>query len=83
MSNGSGILAAVQTSNGLKQQYFIERSTPASIRQRGGWRRIMEFSADCRAILSYLFSGSIKIEFRKDCLLISRKAVTPVWRPVG
>ena len=83
MSNGLEALAAVQTSNRLKQRPFIERSTTSSIRQSVGWCRMMDFSADCRAILRYLFSGSIKIEFRKDCLVISRKPVNPARRPIG
>jgi hypothetical protein len=83
MSNGFGILAAAQTSNRLKQQDFIERGTTSSNRQGVGGCRMVDFCADCRAILSYLFSGSMKIEFRRDCLVISRKPSNPAWRPVG
>jgi hypothetical protein len=34
--------------------------------------RISEFCSDCRAIVSYWLSGgSISVDFRRDCLVIS------------
>ncbi len=73
MANGIGGTVAVSTYNLLKADGFLEKKSGwVSFRRGEHWQRVSNFCADCRAIVTYwLAGGSISVDFRRDCLIIS------------
>jgi hypothetical protein len=73
MANSVGGSVAISGYNLLKADEFLQG------KPRRGWfwqgecrHRVSEFYADCRAIVTYWLSGgSISVDFRRDCLIIS------------
>ena len=73
MANSIGGTVAVSAYNLLKADGFLEKKPGwVSFRRGEHWRRISDFCADCRTIVTYwLAGGSIGVDFRRDCLIIS------------
>jgi len=73
MANGIGGTLAISAYNSLKADDFLQGKSRRGWFWRGErWQRVSEFCADCRAIVTYwLYGGSIRVDFRSDCLIIS------------
>jgi hypothetical protein len=73
MANGVGGTVAISAYNPLKADDFLQGKPRRSGFWRvDRWQRVREFCADCRAIVTYwLYGGSIRVDFRSDCLIIS------------